>query len=273
MKYTASLATVLLTLLFSGCSEPTTSGEYRDELTVSGFLFAGRGIDSILVQRTAKIDGDWSPEQVAIRNATVIITGNGIVDTLRYDSAQPGRYYSMRTDNIIKPQETYLLRVMVPGYPDVTGSTTVPGPTRITNREELTDTLRYNSGVRLFKWEESPLYADYVISVRSLDMKAEKTRDDNPHDNGEDTDNYRINRTVYFFGFQGMKQTEIPWFVFRYYGRNSITFSAIDENYYDYIKQLGMPSTDIRDIRYRLHGALGVFGSAYADTMYVTITK
>ncbi len=262
---------LFIILLIAGCTETTAPGEYSDQLVVSGFLFAGRSIDSVMVQHTLKIDDEWTEAKAAIRNAIVVVSGNGIDDTLLHDASMPGRYYSIHQSNIIKHLQTYALKIIAPGYPVVTGSTIIPGPTWIVNRDNFPDSLHYNQGMVILKWEESFSYADYIISLRSLDVNAEKIIEDSTSNSNQN--NFRQNRTIYFTGLRGMNLSGIPWFLFRYYGKYSITFSAIDENYYDYVIQMNTASTDVNDIRYRLQGGLGVFGSAYADTLYVNIVK
>jgi hypothetical protein len=229
----------------------------------------GQTIDSITVQRTARIDEFYTPEAVAISNALVVVSGNGIVDTLRYDPAKPGRYYSVNTHNRVEPAKTYTLTVIAPGYPTITGSTTVPDFIQITNRADIPRQLTYLDGSLRLEWNANDHYADFLYTVTSLDSPAEKIDRFNP-----DADTTKPpEKTTFQFGLYGMYNTVLPWFAFNYYGRNSIAISAIDSNYYDYIRQVVFEGTDILDIRFNLQGGIGVFGSASIDTMMVTLVK
>jgi hypothetical protein len=260
---------ILLIIALAGCKEPTSPNEYRDELIVCGFLITGQLIDSITVQRTARIDEFYSLEAVAISNALVIVSGNGIADTLRHDPAMPGRYYSMNTNNRIEPAKTYTLTVAAPGYPTTTGSTTVPDFIQITNRADIPRQLIYLDGSLRLEWSANNHYADYLFSVTSLDSPAvEIDRFNPPADTTKPPE-----KTTFQFGLYGMDHSVIPWFAFNYYGRNSIAISAIDNNYYDYIRQVIFEGTDIRDIRFNLQGGIGVFGSAAVDTIHVVVEK
>jgi hypothetical protein len=260
---------ILSIITLEGCKEPTSPNEYRNELVVFGFLITGQTIDSITVQRTARIDEFYTPEAVAISNAHVVVSGNGIFDTLHHDPATPGRYYSVNTKNRIEPAKTYTLTIVAPGFPTITGSTTVPDFIRITNRANIPRQLTYLSESLRLEWNANNHYADYLFSVTSLDSPVIKIDRNNPH-----ADTTKLpEKTTFQFGLYEMDHTVVPWFAFNYYGENSIAISAIDSNYYDFIRRVVVQGTDIRDIQFNLQGGIGVFGSAAIDTIHVRLVQ
>ncbi len=262
------LPVLAILAIVSGCKEPTSPNEYDNRLVVSGFLIEGEMIDTVMVQRTARIDEFFSSDAVAIPNARVVVSGNGIVDTLRYDPSSPGRYYSVNASNVIRPLTTYALRIEAPGYPVVSGSTTVPDPIRILNRDLIPVALQYNSAPIGVQWSRCSQYADYVGSVTSRDTLAPKIRRRvTDVDTTEPPD-----RTSFMFGFYDMTSTEIPWFAFNYYGSQRIAISAIDSNYSACLGQATVGGIDVKDMRYALKGGLGVFGSASRDTITIMVT-
>jgi hypothetical protein len=267
LKYSSIV--ILSILALAGCKEPTSPNEYRNELVVYGFLFTGQTIDSITVQRTARIDEFYSAEAVAISNAVVVVSGNGITDTLRYDPATPGRYYSVNGNNRVEPATSYALTVVAPGYPPITASTTVPDIIRITNRAEIPQQLTYLDGTVRLQWSPNNHYSDYLYYVTSIDSLAEKI---DRFDLNADTTKLP-DKTTYQFGLYGMDHSFVPWFAFNYYGRYTITVSAIDSNYYDYLRQVIFEGIDIHETRFSLQGGIGVFGSASIDTITVTLVK
>jgi hypothetical protein len=268
------LLAILYLLVLGGCKEPTSPNEYRNELVVCGFLIANENVPDITVRRTARIDEFYTPEAVAITNALVIVAGNGLVDTLEHSRGIPGTYYSTHSTIgpgrwAIKPATSYTLTVIAPGYPVVTGTTTVPDAIELTNRADIPRQLTYLDGSLRLEWNANNHYADFLFSVTSLDSPAVKIDRNNPH-----ADTTRLpGRTKFQFGLYGMDHTIVPWFTFNYYGRNSIAISAIDSNYYDFIRQTIVEGTDIRDIRFSLQGGVGVFGSAAIDSIEITLVK
>jgi hypothetical protein len=260
---------LLIPLLLAGCKEPTSPNEYRNELVVYGFLITGRTIDTITVRRTARIDEFYTPEAVAISNALVVVSGNGTSDTLHHDPAAPGRYHSVNLRNRIEPAKTYTLTVIAPGHPTITGSTTVPDFIQLTNRADIPRQMKYLDGSIRLEWNTNNHYADYLFSVTSLDSPAVKIDRINPH-----ADTTKLpEKTTFQFGLYGMDHTVVPWFSFNYYGRNSIAISAIDSNYYDFIRQTIVEGTDIREIRFNLQGGIGVFGSAATDSIVIALVQ
>ncbi len=258
-------------IIMVGCKEPTSPNEYRNELVVCGFLITHDYIHTITVRRTARIDEFYTPEAVAITNALVIVAGNDIIDTLVHDPRAPGTYKSSTLSLrwVVKPATTYTLTVIAPGYPVVTGVTTVPDAIQLTNRADIPRQLTYLDGSLRLEWNANNHYADFLFSVTSLDSPAVKIDRNNPH-----ADTTRLpEKSTFQFGLYGMDHTVVPWFAFNYYGRNSIAISAIDSNYYDFIRQTIVEGTDIPDIRFNLQGGLGVFGSAAIDSIWVTLVK
>lgn len=265
----------LITLIgINGCSEPTYPSEYSNQIVVQGYLMANQPIDSIIVRRTARLEEYVSESSLAINGATVVITGNDIVDTLKAMPGNPGFYTSMRIpQNIIKPKQTYTLFVRTPDDRTVTATTTVPDTFHIIGKEAFPQVLHYRKGpidnpTKLYTidWTSSNTFSDYITSVTSLDSLADQI----PRDFGNNDNNERKpERTSYGFNYIDMTHAEIPWFTFNYYGQHMLAILAIDKNYYDFIRQRNGGGTDIKEIRYNVTGGLGVFGSAAMDSLHV----
>lgn len=275
MKYFIFVS--LITLIgINGCSEPTYPSEYSNQIVVQGYLMANQPIDSIIIRRTARLEEYVSESSLAINGATVVITGNGVVDTLNAMPGNPGLYTSTRIpQNIIKPKQTYTLFVRTPDDRTVTATTTVPDTFHIIGKEAFPRVLRYRKGpddnpTKLYSidWTSSNTFSDYITSVTSLDSLAGQI----PQDFGNNDNNERKpERTSYGFNYIDITHAEIPWFTFNYYGQHMLAILAIDKNYYDFIRQRNGGGTDIKEIRYNVTGGLGVFGSAAMDSLIVTL--
>ena len=265
MKIIFIFSVFIFSLFISGCSEPTTENEYRNEIVVTGYLIAGKPIDSIVVSKTLPIDVRYSATAAAIKNALVVVSSNGINDTLNPVNGKAGHYFSPQ---IIKPKQKYSLFVRVPDGREIRGTTIVPDTFHIEQRPP--SEMTYGHGIPYMTWTESALHHDYVMSITSLDMN-ETTHigSDTPY-----ADSIELSeRTSFTFGFEEIHQSQIPWFAFHFFGRNAIKVFAVDKNYYEFFRQIFSQSTDIKEFKYNLQGGIGIFGSAAVDSIHLVVKR
>jgi hypothetical protein len=248
-----------------GCSEPSTENEYRNEIVVTGYLIAGKPIDSIVVSRTMPIDQQYTSAAAAITNAIVVITTNGIHDTLRTITGKPGHYFSPQ---IIQPKQKYSLFVKVPDGREIRGTTIVPDTFHIVQRPPAE--MTYGQGIPFMSWTESALHHDYIMSITSLDLtETTPIGSDTPF-----ADSVELSeRTSFTFGFEDIQESQIPWFAFHFYGRNALKIFAVDKNYYEFFRQIFSQSTDIKEFKYNLQGGIGIFGSAAEDSIHLVVKR
>ncbi|MGE5315126.1 MAG: DUF4249 family protein [Acidobacteriota bacterium] len=253
------LLTAALLAVLAGCASPTDDDAFSDQLVVNAYLFGGEPIDSVYIQHTWKVTEAYTAEKAAVTNAVVIITGNNIVDTLAADPARPGRYASKERNRRVQPGAAYSLLVRVPGYGDVTGTTMVPDTFSVLNAASFPKTASYAPSTNPFRieWSRSGQYADYMLVVRSADqttamIPASFHNEDN-----------KPERTSVGFFLKDVNACEISWLYFNYYGPTEITMAATDRNYFEFLKQFvtAQQSSDLKEIRFNLNGAIGVFGS------------
>jgi hypothetical protein len=254
----------LLVFIVVGCEEPTQPDDYSHKLVVSAFLTAEQPIDSVFITRTAGLLEYYDPAQLAITDAVVEITlvdslnpSANVVYTLSHDAARPGRYYSSA---IILPLRTYLLSVNAPGYPPVSGKTSVPDTFSVINKDEFADTIVFdpNRATYTLRWNACKNYSCYVISIASLDTGASDIPSVLRGNEDEKPD-----RTAFGFITPDNNSIPIPWLAINYYGRNSIAVEAADYNYFEFLRQIVVSyGTELRQIRYNLSNGIGVFGSS-----------
>jgi hypothetical protein len=269
------LALVALSGLF-GCSEPSSPNDYSNQLVLNAYLFAGRPIDSVYVQRTAQILEQYTEDAVAITGATVKISLMKSADpaaiettyVLSGDPLKRGRYSSPAT---VLPKRTYTIEIHASGYPAVTGTTTVPDTFHVMST--LPSTILWNADAPALQieWSPSSGYSDYVASVTSLDANAPYV--DDFRSKNRNPDDPKPQQTSFFFNMPQRNSVELPWLMFRYLGRHTISVSAVDENYYDFLRQsMASEGGSLREIRYRLNGGIGVFASAAVATGSISFT-
>lgn len=277
---TLKLNIILLAIaafFFIGCEESTQPNEYSNQLVVSAFLTAEQPIDSVFVGHTGNLLEYYSPRDCAITNATVRITlidtinpTANVTYTLTHDINHPGRYYS---SSIILPTRTYLLSIEAPGYPIVTGKTTVPDTFSIVNRNDFPDTVTFDPTIPAYKlyWTSSNHYSDYIGSVASIDSSAA----DIPSDFRTANDPKPDKTSIFNFNNPNNTSVSITWLAINYYGKNFITIEAADYNYFDFLRQYVVSTgTELRQIRYNLTCGLGVFGAtARAHNSFVIFVK
>lgn len=253
-----------IAIVLAGCNEPIQPDEYSRKLVVSAFLIAEQPIDSVFITRTVGISEYYDPKMLAITDAVVEITlvdtvnsSANVTYTLLHDAANPGRYYSSA---IILPLRTYLLSINAPGYPLVSGRTSVPDTFSIVNRDEIPDTVLYdpNNPTYTPRWNSGRNNFGYVISITSVDTSASFIPD-NWHGSGDE----KPDRLSSGFIMPNNNSIVIPWLALSYYGRNDIVIEAVDSNYFDFIRQYVVSQgPELRQIRYNLANAVGVFGSS-----------
>jgi hypothetical protein len=265
--------------LMGGCSEPVTPNQYSDQLVVNAFIFAEQPIDSVFIQRTGNILEFYSDDAVAITNASVQITlmsasNPAAAETtymLTHDSAKRGRYFS---PVIIRPNRIYALRVTAPNYPVVTGTTLVPDTFSVITT--LPPVVIWNIEYQpiTVAWTQSRNYVDYIPSATSIDTTAPLINDFRSEN--RKADDPKPERTGYFFNIPQRHSVSIPWLGFSYLGLHKLSVSAVDKNYYDYLRQaIASGGTSLREIRYNMEGGIGVFGSAAVahHPIYVTLVQ
>lgn len=266
-------------LLTGGCEETPTAESYRREVVISGVLTAGRPVDTIKVSWTGVVDQRYDLSALAIPNAVVVVRelGGTFVDTLVYDASVPGRYHSSDTSKKIMPTRTYELtvRTVTPEARTVTAVTTVPDDFAITTSTLLDGgTLKYDvtAPVHSFAWTPSASYGTYLPTISYLDSGAAMI----PKIFFQDTlssDFQRPDKVGYRIGLPPTQlSTELPWIFLSYYGTVRFDVFAIDANYSDFINQyIPAQGGELREIRYRTVGGIGVFGSRTAARNPITV--
>ena len=260
-----SIVSLFLITLY-GCSDTTGPTVYKREVVVNALIYSGQTVDTVKVQWTGDVSKFYDPAQYAIPGAVVKISGIGFAfeDSLVYDPSNPGRYYSTDPTKIIEATKSYRLYIQTPDGLVITGETTVPDTFRITaSTLSAGDTVTYDpfAPLHMFEWSPSRFHGTYLPTIESLDSNAALI----PKFFERDTiNNPKPQKIGYRIGLpKEQTNTILPWVFLTYFGTTAIDIYAIDENYNDFLSQL-IPAQggELSEIRYRLNGGIGVFGSA-----------
>ncbi|HTX17316.1 MAG TPA: DUF4249 family protein [Bacteroidota bacterium] len=267
-SFLAFIAAGSALLLYAGCEQTNTAEEYRKVPVVNGTLFAGRNIDTLKLNWTGEVDKFYDQSALAIPGASVIIRGidTPFYDSLLYDPANPGRYYSSDPLRLIQPAKSYSLTIAIPGWNElVSATTTVPDTFRITSCTiNDGDTLKYDlyAPVNKFTWSASRFQATYLPTISYLDPNCAMI----PKSYYQDTSSSDFQRPPivdYRVGLPSdQTNTDLPWVFLSYYGNVRFDVYAVDFNYSDFINQI-IPAQggELKEIRYNVSGGIGVFGS------------
>lgn len=259
-------------ITFSGCDDAILSN-YQEQLVINSFLYANHPIDSIVLHRTTPFGDYYDDLDYAVDSATVIVTNNGVADTLLPgivgDPALKGRYYLPAGKLIVQGGQTYNLSVTAPNYQTggthfATSTTTVPMPIHL---DSLVESFRGQSIVLdtnnlaafAFLVTAGPIdepSREYLMSVTALD-----TNDGRIHVGGDSS-----SETTRYSQIATGPQIAISSRFFTWYGPSLLTFYAIDTNFADYQRQLSQGGDYVPTLNH-INGAIGVFGSAAIDTV------
>lgn len=281
---------LLSVLILASCSAYEQDG-YAERYVVAGTLVAGETFPEISCSRTVPINQAYDPAAAAVRNAVVRVleldgAGNP-VDVILFSESMPGIYATVDPATV-KPLTRYRLEVDIPGETRlITGTTLVPDTFRV--RTLNNTTLPYQGSEQFLANLSASEYPGrqtfYVITTTALDTTLGLTPlyESLPRDQRSEavvTSSGIINAENYVALPDGSIDLKYPWLALAYFGENRITFNAIDDNLYDFIRsasvQLGGSTTspgEIENVISRLDGAMGYFGSVARATTTVTVTR
>ena len=257
-------------LALAGCSGDTTAPQDAGTIAVFGTLYIGKTIDEpgIRVSRVQPIEAPYDRDEAAVNDALVTIRREGAPapDTLRL--ARPGEYVGSGFS--IAARTTYHLRVVVPGGPEITATTTTPdsfsasggpphGPVEYEALQDLYPILvRCENAKQILlvdaycneDWED----ARYVNPFGS--RNAPEDYDEYGGDNGPPrhiSAYFRLDQIVrdgdaYVIDFYSAMMA--------YYGSYDVHVLSIDDNTYNYLYR------DHPEENGGIEGGIGLFGSA-----------
>jgi hypothetical protein len=281
----------LITTVFLVACTAYDQDAYVEQYVVAGTLVAGEPFPAITCSRTVPINQAYRAVDAAVRDAVVRVIELGAsgvpVDVIQFSETQPG-VYATSDAATVKPLTRYRLEVDIPGAARlVTGTTLVPDTFRV--RALNSTTLPYQGAEQFLANLSASDYPGrqtyYVITTTALDTTLGMTPlyAGLPRDQRQDavvTSSGVINAENYIALPDGSIELKYPWLALAYFGRNRVTFNAIDDNLYDFIRsasvQLGGSTTspgEIENVISRLDGAMGYFGSVARAETEVTVTR
>lgn len=281
---------VLAILVIAGCSKNPSGPEYKKDIVVYGYLWANQPLSvehAILISYTQPLDQFYTLTNAGIVNANVTLTNETTGESFVLDDtdAKPGFYFN--DSFTIQPNTTYTLEIRVDGK-TVTAQTTVP-PVLLQTTELRSDTvnrvyhtnLGYDKPVTLLTEND-----DQVIMVEMYCNESWQTAeyiypfhdshktpsDQEEYDGGKNSEPRHIMALVPYKytlseGFDN--EHTVFWYasMIVFYGSNTLTISAIDDNYHHYLTK------EHPELGGGIVGGIGVFGSLCGQKYELDVLK
>lgn len=262
---------------------------YREQIVVTSYLTATEPFSELTLYRTAPINDVYDAASLAVLGANVTIheldAAGNTASVIAYQMTNPGIYRSVDGAATVKPSTRYRLDITVPGLDNpITATTFVPDTFSV---RTLNSTSLPYQGPEQFEANLSPsVYPGrqtyYVITTAALDTSQglvpfyeEFSEED---DDVTLVSSGIINQMNYEPQADGSINLKFPWLAVAYYGPNEISFYAIDDNVYDFVRsagvQLGGSTTspgEIENVLSSVNGAIGVFGSMSVAKTTITV--
>ena len=155
--------------------EDDAPGDYKESYIVDALLLVDEPIQGISLIRSQPIFDKYIHDSALVRNANVIIEGDGKTFNLKYRNKEDGLagYYADDTEYLIKPNTQYTMKMTLPNGDVISGETTTPGRTewKIKPKDFIQypiDTLKLPA-TDTVAWEKVQGNDFYLISVSCLD--------------------------------------------------------------------------------------------------------
>jgi hypothetical protein len=270
----------MLMALLSGCEKnPTEIDEYVHEPFLYAFIFNGKMVDHIFLDRVAPVEGYYHPDDWFIYGADIIVfpvdnPEAGDTATFReHHRIDLGWFYLPNPNNYLYPWATLRYRIEVRKPSEniyLWSETTVPDTFTLTvnNYEVIDDTiwipLDWNDAPLNLSWTGADSAGGYVLSVLCTQTGPLVSLDPD-HDYDEEPD------IQYLDTFRSsVRNIEVPWMAFNWVGFHTVTIQAASIDYIEYLESLfnAMESNPVSNI----HGGRGVF-SGFSSDSFVLIMQ
>lgn len=289
---------ILLTAVWlTSCGKGTVEideNQYEAKIAIEAILIPNQPVKRIFISRNFRVNQNLQRTTIFLPNADVVLTdvANDAIYTLQYDPDSLWYYYP-GNDLTIGYEQTYRLNVTatIEGKRlQASASTTTPkaGLEIVSVNHDTLSYFQRNANDELLFFElaiqRSPGTDFYLQTTTALDATVESYVYDNPYEDLDEEDvRDDLNDLLYEWEWiqntpltPGVTNMEIFWFDLWFYGRYEIVVYAADPNYQDFIRTYNNVQDDDGNFHapvFHIEGdGIGVFGSAVADTVYLTIT-
>lgn len=274
MKSIQRLLLLIAVASFAYGCDGAIESEYVEQISVTGFIYPGEPIDSVILRYTVPFGESYTDSAFAVVGADVRVRVDGKEYQL-LPGAIRGRYYLPATELIVEGGKEYELLIKK-GEHDVYARTRVPLPITYTDLETSLPADRIlpldtnDASTFTYTLTAGPTQPTilYMLQVNALDTTVGKIYTNPQAGPPVDTSAYVRNSFI-----QTAPRVTIYSRLFGWFGPNRMTMLAMDSNWVDYKRQVGYGERGFpyQSSLNKIKGGIGIWGSAAKDTVTVYI--
>lgn len=279
-------------ILFIGCD----STENVDELqyVVEGYLAANELLTPIYLSRSQPVNERFDFTAAIVDDASIRVeqlnSSGAVVESYPYTFNASNNAYEPLASHVVVPETDYRVRIDVSGEV-ITSTTRIPGAFDLVSVN--TNTVTYQGPVQYETTVSESAYPGrqsiYVFSIAadevSLDNLVPLVAEFIDGDESElpelrVVESPPLNEANFTDNMDGTYSVKLPWLAVAFFGENTVTVNAIDDNLYDFIRSNDIQqggSTfapgEIPNVIDRVDGGTGVFGSFARVSSVVQINR
>jgi len=275
------LALVAMGFTLNSCEDDILK-DYTPRAIIESYLIVGQPIENIIVMKSQPVFDNFNYEKALIRDAKVIVKGDGKVFDLIINNTGEEGYYAEDKSYLIKPNTEYSLEVVLTDGTIMTSKTKTPDIMQWTIRPKQNiqypkDTLKLKA-TDTIAWTRVDKISFYMANIKCLDTLA--------YGKYLTPETNELNRRVYNMvtvnndgeefkeistsPFLANNQTSVVWNAFKWFGKHAVSIYAMDENMVKwYLQRFQFRQYDSR--LNSIDNGYGCFGSAsmVTDTFFL----
>lgn len=278
-----------MTLL--GCdSTPTEVEDYDPEPILSGFLFLGRPVEEIRLERVASLYLPFEGVDHGIANADMRIFGIGTTDTLdlEEDPSESGRYIPVAGQSLT-PQALvkYRIEVTTPQNEFIWAESLMPGAVEKNGAVEILlthsdgteqtvsdgDTLNRTMPNLTWRWSDVDSaygFQGLALCLTPRDSLIPLDPDWDPNDPDDELEEIDKDRAGWGIYRHDQRFVKILWWAFEFVGWYKVELLALSQSYYDYLfSQFRVEQGLINRPTTNINGGIGIFSCLSTHTMQI----
>jgi hypothetical protein len=262
---------ILIVSFINSCEDPVPN-DYTPDNIVEAILIVDEPIQNITVMRSQPLDIKFNYDSSMIKDANVVITGDGQDFVLKYRTREDGKigYYFADTNYKVKPQIEYKLKITLNDGKVITGSTVTPSRTEWSFPPKdfyqfPLDTIKLPATDSI-GWKKVPSFEFYLVSIKNLDTLnygsylTPATGEMNRRiDNGFRSERF-FRETAVINPIPNVR-TSVVWNVFKWYGKHELAIYVPDFNLLRWYLQ-AQTKGEADPLLTSVKGGIGYFGSA-----------
>lgn len=273
MKTSSILASGMLLILLSSCSEENPLVPSEEQLVVQAYLYADHATQSIDLSASYPID-TADQTNTPISDAVVSLTKNGLIYRFTPDASLPGRYRYSGSDLAVRTGDAFGLRIERAGVV-ITSSTTVPPPP--SSVRISADTMRFTEetfttpfGTRIYlrsggeltvRWANtSQVY--YFMVVESIDPNRQALQQDS------------IPRFFQVISRPSLADSaRVSDAQISYTGRHRVRIYRVNKEYADLYRSREQDSRQLNEPLTNVVNGLGIFTAVNSDSVFFEVIR